>query len=216
MSANELAVPRAVCTVLPAVLLGMLLIGGCARQPAPDLYILDLPQGTAVSGPAQGPSVGIGPLTLPPYLDRPQIVTRDGAYRLRAAQAQVWAEPVADGITRVLSDSLGRELGSNRVVVVPQRAREPLDWRVAIDIRRFDGTPGGTVVLAAGWTIYRGGAGEAEASHTAVFEQAVEGGDYAALVAAEAAAVARLGQAIAAGITAADRGAAVRPGRRQP
>ena len=77
---------------LAAALLLALLATGCinlgkgtARMTR--LYVLtamaSAPDGIAVSGQAP-PTIGVGPLTFPDYLDRPQLVTRAGSQTGRA------------------------------------------------------------------------------------------------------------------------------------
>ncbi|MEQ8233698.1 MAG: PqiC family protein [Gammaproteobacteria bacterium] len=191
---------RALCrTVAVAALCIQLATTGCARQPAPALYLLDLPPAPATAPiEARATAVGIGPIELPPYLDRPQIVVRDDVHTLSAPQAHMWAEPIADGVARVLLASVARALGSDHVYHVPRRTPTPLDWRVAIDITRLDGTPGGSVTLDARWELFSGDARQAMATHVSRIAQGVAGDDHAALVAAQAAALDRLGAEIAA------------------
>lgn len=193
---------RAPTGAVLAVVVALVLVG-CARSPSPELYVLDrLPQ-PAVAGEARGVSVGVVPVELPQYLDRPQIVTRDGANRLDASQAHVWAEPLAASATRVLIAGIGAALESNRVYRLPLRTRDALDWRVAVDVSHFDGVLGETAVLAARWSLYRDDEQSPRITRTAVIEQRTAGADHAALVAALNAALERLGADVAAAIAAA-------------
>ncbi|MGK0172668.1 MAG: putative lipoprotein YmbA, partial [Gammaproteobacteria bacterium] len=65
---------------------------------------------------AQGPLVRVGPISVPPYLDRPNIVTRRGANGIELAQLDSWAEPLKDNITRVLVDNLSALSPGRRIV----------------------------------------------------------------------------------------------------
>jgi uncharacterized lipoprotein YmbA len=60
---------------LVAVLLGL---GACASTPSRFYLLNTLPASETVPATAagRGPVVGVGPITLPKYLDRPQLVTR--------------------------------------------------------------------------------------------------------------------------------------------
>lgn len=200
---SEIVSKRRAPTRYALAVVAALGLAGCAASPSPELYVLDrLPQ-PAVAGEARGVGVGVVPLELPQYLDRPQIVTRDGVNRLDASQAHVWAEPLAASATRVLIASIGAGLESNRVYRLPLRAREALDWRLAVDVTHFDGVLGETAVLAARWSLYRGDEQAARTTRTAVIEQRTAGADHAALVAALNAALERLGADIAAAIASA-------------
>lgn len=185
--------------------LTILLLGGCATGPSPNLYMLDLPFTAQMAGIEKGLAVGIGPLELPQYLDRPQIITRAGVNRLQATEAHVWAEPIKNSASRVLVVTIARALDSNRIYLLPQRVRTTLDWRVAIDVGRFDGAIGGDVLLAARWSVYRNDEKNVRLTRVSIVEEAVAGQDYEALVAAQTRAVARLGEEIAAAIQAGAR-----------
>ncbi len=184
-------------------LLAPLLPAGCARAPAPQLYVLDSPASTGRIGADNGPVVGIAPLALPRYLDRPQIVTRDGINRLSASDSHMWAEPVALGAARVLGNSLAAALGSSRVYRLPARHPVTLDWRVEIEIDRFEGGRDAAVTLEARWSLFEADARTPAATRLSRIEVAPDGPDHAALVAAHTRALERLGTEIAAAIEAA-------------
>ncbi len=189
----------------PALMALSLLLAGCAKAPAPDLYMLDLPFGAQMIGIEKGIAVGIGPVEFPQYLDRPQIITRDGVHHLQASEAHVWAEPIKNSASRVLVVTMAEALGSNRIYQLPQRVRTPLEWRVGIDVGRFDGMTGGAVLLAVRWSLYRGDDKDVTLSRVSVIEEKVNGESYSALVAAQSRALTRLGQEIAAAIKAGGR-----------
>ena len=181
-------------------LLAPLLLGGCARAPAPQLYVLGSPASAGRVGADNGPVVGIAPLVLPRYLDRPQIVTRDGIHRLSASDSHMWAEPVALGAARVLGNSLAAALGSNRVYRLPARHPVTLDWRVEVDIDRFEGGLDTAVTLEARWSLFRADTRTPAATRLSRIDVAPNGRDHSALVAAQTHALERLGAEIAAAI----------------
>ena len=71
-------------------------------HPELPVHVRDDP-GTAA---AQGPVIGVGPITVPKYLDRPQIVTRSGRNQLALGEFDRWAEPLQDNVLRVLAENL--------------------------------------------------------------------------------------------------------------
>ena len=159
--------------------------------------MLDLPFGAEMAGIEKGIAVGVGPVELPQYLDRPQIITRHGVNRLQASEAHVWAEPVKSSVSRVLVVSMAATLYSNRIYLVPRRVRTPLDWRVSIDIGRFDGDLGGKVLLAVRWSLFRGEDKDVALTRVSIIEEPITGDDYVALVSAQSRALTRLGKEIA-------------------
>ena len=66
---------------LMAVMLAIM--AGCATTPPSRFYILEPVKTDAAAQPSEpATAVGVGPVELPKYLDRPQIVVRSGANEL--------------------------------------------------------------------------------------------------------------------------------------
>ncbi len=128
---------------------------GCAKTPPPTFYQLQEPASEQLSGVERGMAIGIEPLTVAAYLDRPQIVTRATAHKLKLSEANMWAEPLKESILRVIAVNLSNILDTNRVFRIPRRKQSiPLAFRVDIAIARFDGALGGDAQLTARWILY--------------------------------------------------------------
>ena len=128
---------------------------GCARTPPPTFYQLAEPAAAQLAGIERGVAIGIGPLAMASYLDRPQIVTRATDHRLIISEANVWAEPLHDAVGTVVGVQLSNLLHTNRVFRFPLLDRSiPLDFRVSLALVRFDGTLGEDAQLTARWTIF--------------------------------------------------------------
>ena len=139
----------------PALVAIILLTLGCGTSPTPTFYHLEEAASQQLTGVGQGLAVGVGPVNVAPYLDRPQIVTRSTGHQLKLSEFNRWAEPLKNTVGRVIIINLSNNLLSNRVFRFPRRERAiPLDYRVAIDMPRFDGELGGEVTLTARWTLY--------------------------------------------------------------
>lgn len=137
----------------------LLFLGGCAsRASAPTkFYILSpmvaaQPQKQEVTG-EKCPSIGIGPVHLPAYLDRPQIVIRISSNELRLAEFDRWAEPLQTNVMGVLADNISRLLCTEDVFIYPWKKSSPIEYQVDIEILRMDGKLNGEVVLVAQWRI---------------------------------------------------------------
>jgi uncharacterized lipoprotein YmbA len=95
----------------------------------------------------------VGPVTVPPYLDRLQIVTRASRARLLLGEFDQWAASLQDSLTRALAENLSLLIPTDRVLLHPwSRTTEP-DYQVTVDVTQFDAGPSGEVVLAARWRI---------------------------------------------------------------
>lgn len=102
-------------------------------------------------------AIGVGPVTLPLYLDRPQIVLRRDPNRVELSEFDAWIEPLESMVPRLLAADLIRLLGTDEVVSLPQRQPIPLDYQVEVEVQRFDAETAGRAVLDARWVLTRGG-----------------------------------------------------------
>jgi uncharacterized protein len=185
---------------LVAPLLAALALGCFGPTPQPDFYTLSVASGAAIGPPlASRPELGllVGPIEFPRYLDRPEIVSRDGSHRLVLAEDHRWGGSLRTDILRVMADDLGRLLGTARVAIYPAQPRFPATFRVLLDLREFEGVAGGTIVLRARWTIARADDGRALAVEDSRIEQPTGSTSYEDLVAAESAALGTLNRQIA-------------------
>lgn len=190
--------------VILALCISSLFAFGCTRSRPAKFYLLHPLQEAAAERQALAIfSVGVGPVDMPDYLDRPQIVTRVNPGEVRLAEFERWAEPLKENFTRVLGENLSQRLATDRIAIFPWTGAPHIDYRVVVEVIRFDGAPGNAVILNARWSII-----EEEAQKTLVEKRSVisvptEGRDFGALVAAQSKAVAALSSEIAAAITAA-------------
>jgi hypothetical protein len=174
--------------------------GGCLSvSPPPRTFLLSPAVPPASSPPLAGVVVGVGPVGIPTYLDRSSIVVRTGEGEVELSGEHRWAEPLRDGIGRTLGENLSAMIPTDAVAVFPWRTPWTVDYRVPVDILRFDGAPGGSVVLHARWRLLDA-AGKELLLRAAVLQESIADSTYAALVAAESRLLASLSRDIAAEI----------------
>jgi uncharacterized lipoprotein YmbA len=133
---------------------------------------------------------------VPAVVDRPQFVITTGPNQVRLDEFNRWASPLQDNISRVVAENLVPMLGTPRVTQFPQNASASAQYRVAIEVQRFESMPGEAASLDAVWTVRRTQDGKAETGRTTVREPA-PATSYEALAAAHSRALARLSQDIA-------------------
>jgi len=104
----------------------------------------------------QGASVLVGPLELPEYLNRPQLVTRGAGSELELAPFARWAEPLSDSITRRLASQLRVQLNRQEVHAFPSLTVGTTDWRIVGVISRFEADSAGSAELQITWGIEDG------------------------------------------------------------
>lgn len=177
-----------------------LLPAGCGSTDPSRFYLISPTHDSeaAEQGDADGPAIQVGPITFPDYLDRQQIVSRAGPNTLRVAEFDRWAEPLENSFVRVLAQNLSNLLLTNRVVIFPHTGAMPLDYRVSVDVMRFEGGPDGNVTLNARWILYKGEGKEMLLmKKSSISKAAGEPGDYEALVSAKSDALGELSEKIA-------------------
>ncbi len=178
----------------------------CASSPDSRFYTLAPMQEASASAPAAADrspvSLCVGPVLVPGYLDRLPLCVRDSAYEVTYAEFDRWAEPLEDGIGRVLVENLSQLLGTARIDVFPWKTPAPADYQVRIMLIRLDGAPGGQAVLKTRWSIAAVGQDRPVFETISAFVEQVESGSYEALVQAQNRALERLSREIAGAIQA--------------
>ena len=180
---------------------------GCASSKPARFYTLsplgapgDLPQRVPAG---QGVAVAIGPVVIPDYLNRPQITSRTDRSELKIAEFERWGGSLEEDISRVLTENLSVLLFKDNVAVLRWGLVGnlfPLTYRVGVDIMRFDGTIGESVILKARWSVWQEEGREVLSMRESNIREPVEGQEPAALVEAMSGALATLSREIAAAI----------------
>ncbi|MDH3454674.1 MAG: PqiC family protein [Desulfuromonadales bacterium] len=142
------------------MLIFVALLAGCVRTPPVSYYQLSSRSDAVdVAGPAasgQGFAVGLGPVQLPEYLERIQLVSRTSANQLQIMGDQRWAEPLATAMPRVLGEDLALLLGNARILRHPWVRSQPVDRQVLVEILQFEGGPERAALLTARWSLLDG------------------------------------------------------------
>jgi uncharacterized lipoprotein YmbA len=97
--------------------------------------------------------VGLGPVTLPEYVRRTEIVSRIDGTRLVPSATERWAEPLDRAFVRVLAIDLQRALGAGRIVNHPWYESDRPDVQIEIAFSRCEGDESGQIVVAAHWSV---------------------------------------------------------------
>jgi uncharacterized lipoprotein YmbA len=98
-------------------------------------------------------TIGLGPIKLPQYLDRPEIVTRAAPNRLELSKEDRWGESIQNGFTSVMERDLAARAGTGRVILFPWYNTVHVDFQVQVDVYRFETDGQGNAQLSAKWTI---------------------------------------------------------------
>ena len=185
-----------------ALILLLALASGCAAS-APTNYYLLSPMETESKGSARDyrdrscAAVGIGPVELPAYLDRAEMMTRVNRNKLTLSELHHWAEPLQENFKRVLADNLDTRLCTSNIAVFPWRSSPPINYRIEADIIRFEPTAKDTAVLLLRWSLLDQQAKRIVHSRRARYTQPIKGQGHVAVAAALSRATAELSRDMA-------------------
>jgi uncharacterized lipoprotein YmbA len=181
----------------------LLLAGGCASSPRPDLYVMAAEDGwrtVAVRDQATSAyTVRFAPVVLPAYLDRPQLVVRESSQRIRTEPFHRWGSPLDITMVEIIGSAVARTKPSAYVDVITHRSPPSPGYLVHIDLVRLDGPLGGEVELIAQWRVVREGQadGAPVAQRLVRFVEPTASSSHAAYVEAIRVLLTRLGEDIA-------------------
>lgn len=187
-----------------------LLASACmTTSPPMRFYLLSPIEDVAPTGVPPGDTlVVVGPLQLPGYLDRPELVVRqpDGRFSLR--ELDRWGEPLDQLLTHTVTANLVRLTGSPRVVAFPLPGRASADRRIIGRVLRFDADASGLAVLEVQWSILDASGEPRVPVRIDAYRAQARGTDAAALVAALSDVLAQFSRELADELLATSAGAA--------
>ena len=194
---SDMRTLRFSCQVVGVLVALVVCLSACAGKSASSkFYVLSsLPQ-SALSA-AEGTAIGVLPVAMPDYLDRPQIVTRASENEIKIDEFSRWAEPLKESFTRALVQNLSSLLDTAKVIKTTGSTGFPMALQVGVEVVQFDGTLGGDVVLIVKWGLFGEGGKKLLIAKRSSFKEPTGAATYEALVAAESRAVAALSREIA-------------------
>ena len=132
--------------------------------------------GGAAKNPGPGEAwLGVGPIRIPGYLDREELVIRVAQNRFDVAQNDRWIEPLEESLSRVMAQNLYALLGSERIVRYPWPNNRRITHQVEVEIFRFEPTAEGEAHLSARWAINDAAARQALSAKASVFKRPLKG-----------------------------------------
>ena len=147
------------CSV-PVLFIILAIISGCVSvgsSPQAKFYSLrplkDVESQKIATSALKDAIIGVGPLKIPAYLDRPQIVTRRSDNELELAEFDRWAEPLEDGVSRVLAQNLGSILPDSKVLLYPWSYYEPVKYQIVLEIVSIEAILQNEVNLSVNWSL---------------------------------------------------------------
>lgn len=174
---------------------------GCTGSPPARFYTLSSLAVVGEAGePPDAPSrqlIGVGPVALARYLKHPAVTTRSGPNTVSRSEMNRWGGSLSDETTRVLVENLGHLMPGEKYLVLPWMETAVADYRVQLNITRFEKVSEGPVVLNATWMVFAGRHNSPLSSGDTSITEPVNAPGYAALADAMSRALAELSRRIA-------------------
>ncbi len=178
--------------------IALVAVAGCST--APSRFYSLTSTATADGTPATSAAVMVGPVTIPASVDQPEFVVQVAPNRVDVDEFNRWVAPLNDAIARAVAGDLVVLLGTPEVASA-QLANFAPDYRVTIDVQRFESIQGDAALVEAVWTVRKTAGGETRSGRT-VAREPVQGQGFDALAAAHSRAIAKVSADIAAALSA--------------
>lgn len=178
-------------------LMSCFLLLSCGRSSPTQYYLLESSLGSLQAESLPKTTLRVSQVETPAYLNRNNIVSRvDGQTRLILAEFHLWAEPVGNGVRRVVEEVMTAPLMEKGINVLPSSTEERGDYILLLDLQRLDGNFNEKAVLECYWTLLDR---DDNSLGRGIFsaQEEVRGADYNILVAAESKLVRNLGTYLA-------------------
>jgi uncharacterized lipoprotein YmbA len=182
----------------------LILVSGCAGSPPLEFYTLSSMSNQEnrleILAETHPLSVAIAPIEFPDFLDRSQIVTRPSPNTLKMSEFHRWGGSLSSDFLRVLGENLSILLGTERIFYPRQTKALPIDYRLTLNVKAFEGEIGKEVVLDVDWIIIDQQHEGVAMMQNTVIREPVQRSDYESFVAAQSRALAVLSHRIASAI----------------
>lgn len=113
-------------------------------------------------------------VTIPDYLDRPDMVVRSNSNELAPLPDARWAEDLSITTSRVMASDLSAALPGADIVAWPTRVERSINYRIEVDLTKFESDASGTVEIEGRWALLDSLSGATRASgrfhHTKIAE----------------------------------------------
>ena len=131
----------------------VLSLAACGSSPPVHYYSLDPLEITYEPDPEGAPVLDLGPLRMPDYVSRRQMVSRGRGTEVIVDDFNRWAEPLDETVHRIVALNVDSLVDGVIVVAYPNRSPIDSSYRLHGSITRFDAGQDGRAVLIVQWGI---------------------------------------------------------------
>ena len=195
---------------LGALLLTALCLTGCLdlpKQSTPITFWVLGPVAEMATGAEQARSMLVGPVSLPDYLNRAEVMHRAGDHQLTVEHFDHWGDSLAEQIPRVLSEDLMRLAPGMIAASFPTYGVSNADYQLVVNVLAFEVDADGDVQLLADWKLNVVGSANVLAHRVARLHEPAGDRSVAEIVAAMSRALGALARDVAGALPPAAGGA---------
>jgi hypothetical protein len=141
---------RTIAIVLAMLATACSLGGGGVKE---MFYVLSGPESAAPADSPGAMAIYVGPVAVPESIDRSAMVLQSSANQVDLSDEHRWAEPLKTAIPRVIAENLMRLLNTPRVMASRVGPVSDVDYRVALEVQRFESSLSQGSTIEVLWTI---------------------------------------------------------------
>ena len=173
-----------ICAVFTLPLCGCISV---SNTPAPRFYMLSGVDNNQVSQKFAIPQdviIAVGPVKIPDYQNRPQIVTQNKNKMLTFAQFDRWGEPLDMGLARSILENLTLMLPEASLGIFPCNFAIPVKYQVIADVIQLESDLNGDMFLVVRWSVINAKNNTMLITKRSEFRQAINPHSYSGLTVA--------------------------------
>jgi len=129
------------------------MLSACASSPDSQLHLLKSANGPLISQTSSNLSVRVGPIVMPEYLKRSEIVYRSNAYDVSINEYERWAESLERNMISVITSDLAAHLGTEKAFDYYANFSITPDYIIRLNVTEFGRVSPDTVSLSASWEL---------------------------------------------------------------
>ena len=142
-----------------SIVILVLFLGGCIsvpNSPTPRFYMLQSIDRTKVIQKfniASNLGIEVGPIKIPEYQDRPQMVTINKAGTLAFAEFDRWGESLDLSLARLINEDFAIILPGASFQMFPSNLSIPIKYQVMVDVLQIDSELDKDIFFVAQWSL---------------------------------------------------------------
>ena len=136
---------------LLAILVAACSFGG--KTKSSQYYVLDAKVEKSDSDKLSNIALGVGPISIPGYIDRPQIVTKTDTPKIQIQECARWAEPMDEMFTRALTQNIQILTKSQQIYSHPWSNASEFKYRLQAKVIKFENNLDGDALLIVHWAL---------------------------------------------------------------